>query len=243
MKSALRSIFAVLGLFLVCLQAPWAQAHTLFRLPFGTYTKITNFYDRDQILGKALDWKGCTSLTTATCARDKHKGTDFGIAEKTPIVAAAAGTVVWSVIGCPNDTTQPGCGSSYGNHVRLRHGSATSYDKASIYAHMIWDKNNTYPIALEPAAVKCGATIGYAGKSGDATGVHLHFEVWSQIVFDSASKQFLLPSNGVRLDPYYGPTSKGQCVNGSGAAVSCGSSSLWTSQMETTGGKVSTTCH
>ncbi len=87
-----------------------------------------------------------------------HSGIDidgFGNAGQ-PIVAAAAGTVIFA-----------GSNSGYGNYVIVDHGNYTQ----TLYAHMsgIAVSNGTY--------VSQGQTVGYLGDTGRATGVHCHFEV------------------------------------------------------------------
>lgn len=60
---------------------------------------------------------------------------------------------------------------SYGNMVRLNHGQFDGGLLQSRYAHMsrilVKQKQNVYR----------GQIIGYMGQTGNATGVHLHFEV------------------------------------------------------------------
>ena len=85
-----------------------------------------------------------------------HQGIDIGVPYGTPIVAAAAGTVLY-------------CGweEGYGNFVVLDHGG----NLATAYGHQ------------SSIAVTCGQhvdqgqVIGYVGCTGHCTGPHLHFEV------------------------------------------------------------------
>ncbi len=90
-----------------------------------------------------------------------HDGTDFGASCGTPIRAAAAGRVV-------NRSSSRG----YGNRLMLDHGTlggrglVTGYNHASRYTVRVGQ------------AVRRGQVIGYVGRTGYATGCHLHLMVW-----------------------------------------------------------------
>ena len=87
-----------------------------------------------------------------------HKGIDFGVPTGTPIQAAGDGTVEIA-----------GFNGSYGNYVRLRHGSGMG----TAYAHM-----SRIAAGIKPGKhVGQGQIIGFVGSSGRATGPHLHYEV------------------------------------------------------------------
>jgi len=86
-----------------------------------------------------------------------HKGVDFAAPSGTPIVAAADGTV--SFVGRK---------SGYGKMVIIQHDKRHE----TFYAHM-----STFATGLtEGQRVKQGKTIGYVGRTGRATGDHLHYE-------------------------------------------------------------------
>ena len=87
----------------------------------------------------------------------KHKGVDYGARRGTPVRATAHGFVVKR----SND-------AGYGKMILLRHGS--SYE--TVYAHMSKFGNGTAP----GSRIKQGQIIGYVGKTGLATGSHLHYE-------------------------------------------------------------------
>jgi murein DD-endopeptidase MepM/ murein hydrolase activator NlpD len=85
-----------------------------------------------------------------------HAGIDIGVAEGTPIHAAAAGTVVlasWN--------------GGYGNYTCIDHGGGM----ATCYAHQ-----SSYAVS-SGARVSQGQVIGYVGNTGHSFGAHLHFEV------------------------------------------------------------------
>ncbi|MBR9971893.1 M23 family metallopeptidase [Magnetospirillum sulfuroxidans] len=87
-----------------------------------------------------------------------HKGIDFGVPTGTPIQAAGDGTVEIA-----------GFNGSYGNYVRLRHGSGFG----TAYAHM-----SRIATGIAPGKrVAQGQIIGFVGTTGRSTGAHLHYEV------------------------------------------------------------------
>ena len=88
-------------------------------------------------------------------AKNPHSGTDIAAKEGTPVVAAGNGKVVLN-------------GKDYfytGNMVIISHGSGLY----TIYAHL--QKSNV----TVGDVVNKGDVIGYVGKTGRATGAHLHW--------------------------------------------------------------------
>jgi len=86
-----------------------------------------------------------------------HKGVDYGAARGTPIMATADGVI--KHIGRKN---------AYGKTVVLDHGEGYS----TLYAHM-----SRYKKGLKNGSkVTQGQIIGYVGRTGLATGNHLHYE-------------------------------------------------------------------
>ena len=94
-----------------------------------------------------------------------HGGIDIvlksGNSEGEPFIAVQDGKVTLAL----NDG-QDNLG--YGNCILIDHGNGIS----SFYAHA-----KSIAVA-ENATVKKGQTIGYIGKTGNATGAHLHLEIW-----------------------------------------------------------------
>jgi murein DD-endopeptidase MepM/ murein hydrolase activator NlpD len=87
--------------------------------------------------------------------KNPHTGTDIAAPEGTPVKASGDGKVILS-------------GKDYfytGNMVVIDHG----YGLQTIYAHLQKAK------VKEGDAVKQGDVIGYVGKTGRATGAHLHW--------------------------------------------------------------------
>lgn len=86
----------------------------------------------------------------------KHEGIDIGCPEGTPIYASAAGKVIYS-----------GERGGYGQVIIIQHPN----DWFTIYAH------NSKNLAPQGKEVKQGEKIALSGKTGRATGPHLHFEI------------------------------------------------------------------
>ena len=91
-----------------------------------------------------------------TGASTYHQGVDLSANAGTPIIASRGGTV-----------TIAGYSNSAGYYVTINHGDGFS----SIYMHM------TNYIVSSGQKVNQGQTIGYVGKTGIATGNHLHFGI------------------------------------------------------------------
>jgi murein DD-endopeptidase MepM/ murein hydrolase activator NlpD len=88
-----------------------------------------------------------------------HNGVDLSAPAGTPIYAAASGTAT-------TVKSDGGYNSGYGNYVVISHPNGTS----TLYAHMS-------SVAIAAGSVSKGQVIGYVGRTGIATGNHLHFEV------------------------------------------------------------------
>lgn len=87
----------------------------------------------------------------------QHDGIDIAAPEGTPVRAAAAGTVVYA------DRRLSG----YGNLIIIRHAG----DLFTAYAH------NQRNLVRKGDRVRAGEIIARVGRTGRATGPHLHFEV------------------------------------------------------------------
>lgn len=96
-----------------------------------------------------------------------HKGVDYSAPTGTPIQAVADGRAAFV-----------GWKSGYGKVIQLKHGDTYS----TLYGHM----SNFARDIRAGSTVEQGQTIGYVGRTGLATGPHLHYE-------------FLI--NGIHRDP------------------------------------------
>lgn len=99
-------------------------------------------------------------LPGGICTQGIHgyNGVDIGAPSGTPIYAAAAGTVIVAKSG--------GYNGGYGSYVVVKHDNGMQ----TLYAHMS-------SVATGGGSVEKGALLGYVGRTGKATGNHLHFEV------------------------------------------------------------------
>lgn len=85
-----------------------------------------------------------------------HRGADLACAEGAPVLAAMDGIAAYTLYS-----------ASAGNCIRLHH--AGGYDTA--YCHL------QYVFVRAGEAVSAGQPIGTAGRTGNATGPHLHFSI------------------------------------------------------------------
>ena len=86
-----------------------------------------------------------------------HKGVDYAAPTGTPIRATADGKVIFR-----------GTKGGYGSTVVLQHGNKYT----TLYAHLSSFKSGV----TSGRSVKQGDVIGFVGKTGLATGPHLHYE-------------------------------------------------------------------
>lgn len=86
-----------------------------------------------------------------------HRGTDFAAPMGTPVRVTADGTVQFA-----------GQQNGYGNVIIVKHDERYS----TVYAHLSRFADDLH----NGARVRQGATIGYVGQTGWATGPHLHYE-------------------------------------------------------------------
>lgn len=84
-----------------------------------------------------------------------HNGIDFGLPMNTPVLATDSGIVV-----------SAGINGDFGIAVVLQHPWGRS-----LYAHL----NKTVVVVKQ--VIKVGEIIGFSGKTGTATGPHLHFGI------------------------------------------------------------------
>ena len=129
-------------------------------IPTGTVLKIKNSGDIYNT-GK-LSWPAKGQLTSKYGWRKRnfHYGIDIANKKGTKIVAASDGFVILSGNNIRGF-------SGYGKVIALQH----SDNLITLYAH----NNKNY--VSEGQCVRRNQSIGQMGRTGNATGTHLHFEV------------------------------------------------------------------
>ncbi len=108
--------------------------------------------------GEPFSWPAPGVLISAfgTRERDRHDGIDLACPEGTPVRAADDGVVLYA-----------GEQRGYGNLVLIAHDA----DVITVYAH------NSRNLVSQGDKVTRGEEIARVGRTGNATGPHLHFEV------------------------------------------------------------------
>jgi murein DD-endopeptidase MepM/ murein hydrolase activator NlpD len=121
------------------------------RWPFPVEVKISSGFGE-----RAAPCSGCSSM---------HMGLDFQPPNDSPIYAIADGVVV--------EHSDDAYG--FGNHVIIDHGNllGDGVDVQTLYAHM---QHTSVPLNVGDV-IHVGDFIGLVGRTGTATGIHLHFEV------------------------------------------------------------------
>ena len=96
---------------------------------------------------------------------DRHEGIDLYATISDPIISVMSGTVVWA---SNKRRSTPSQDSLYGWHIIIEH-EGDLYQ--TWYCHL-----NSVVVVVEDIIIT-GGLIGYAGSTGNSTGVHLHFNV------------------------------------------------------------------
>jgi murein DD-endopeptidase MepM/ murein hydrolase activator NlpD len=109
-----------------------------------------------------------------------HRGVDYAAPTGTPIRAAGEGKVLFR-----------GVQGGYGNTIVLQHGGNIT----TLYGHL-----SRFGNARAGARVSQGDVIGYVGKSGLATGPHLHYEYRVNGVHRNPRTVALPPADPIAAD-------------------------------------------
>ncbi len=125
----------------------------------------------DSSVGRFLGWPVAGGAGRVTqCYKSYHNGVDIADGSMPDLVAAASGTVVFA--GCHSGRCPPpgqmsgGSGAGWG--VEVDHGNGYT----TVYAHMF----QIYVKAGDK--VQKGQALGQMGRTGTATGIHVHFMLW-----------------------------------------------------------------
>jgi murein DD-endopeptidase MepM/ murein hydrolase activator NlpD len=140
-------------------QTPWALA------PFD------HFYFVRPIAADEVNWPLANYRYGGIFFGDEvHTGVDIPAPRGTPILAAAAGKVIWAGYGLYSGNDNPD--DPYGLAVTIAHDFSYHGKRLyTIYAHM--DRIDV----LTGQQVEAGDQLGIVGTTGNTTGPHLHFEV------------------------------------------------------------------
>jgi murein DD-endopeptidase MepM/ murein hydrolase activator NlpD len=153
------------------------NTHQSFTVSSYSPSPINQVLDRDQVVYSLemiwpVDYPQVSSHyghRTPSCkvCSSQHNGVDFTPGEGSPIYAVIDGTVV-----------EVATANSFGHYVVLEHtvllGSNMEGQKwRTTYAHL---KEVPYWLQVGDTVV-LGETIGHVGRTGVATGPHLHFEI------------------------------------------------------------------
>lgn len=192
-------------------QSNQAEATPKFILPLQQSAKsnLHNFYG----ISNFVDLDPSAGTKDFNCLRrtyNGHQGTDFFTApfpwklmetDAVEIVAAADGIIVGKEGSMP-DTSCAMCPTGappscwYWNAIYLQHADGT----LSIYGHM---KTNSLTTKEYGDEVKAGEFLGIVGSSGNSTGPHLHFEVWSDTFFTKRIDPWLGSCNNTTDESYW----------------------------------------
>ena len=111
---------------------------------------------------------GSTSFAKYGYRGKWHNGVDYGAPIGTPVLAAESGKIIAS------DNQDKYCyRGAYGKYIAIEHEN----NLTTLYAHL------SLQTAKVGDVIQKGQVIGYVGKTGYATGHHLHFTVYSSITF------------------------------------------------------------
>jgi hypothetical protein len=151
-----------------------------------SFFHISAFVDQDKATGMIKDYN-CGTKTY-----DGHRGTDIALFpfrfikmnnDQVQVVAAAGGTILDKVDG--NFDKNCGVNALQANYIVIGHVDGSR----ALYFHM--KKNSITPKAVGEM-VLAGEYLGVVGSSGNSSGPHLHFEVWSGSTVET------------RIDPFSG---------------------------------------
>jgi len=138
-----------------------------------SYYYIGNYVDQDTTSPGIKDWN------CGTTTYDGHRGNDICTSpypyykmdnNEIDVIAAAPGTIVNKVDGHYDKNCV--ANDSIANYIIIEHADGS----VALYWHM---KKNSLTSKVVGQTVVAGEFLGVVGSSGDATGPHLHFEVWS----------------------------------------------------------------
>ena len=102
-----------------------------------------------------------------------HNGIDMTSGIASPIKAAADGKVVAKGLESCQNYVRPSCNGYWGNWIAIQHPGAGGL--ITLYSHL-----SKTPSKSINESVSAGEVIGYEGATGNVTGPHLHFSVYTE---------------------------------------------------------------
>lgn len=161
------------------------------------YYAITAYADQNTAGGATQDWN------CGTNTYDSHRGTDIAITpypfykldhNEVEVIAAAAGTILYKSDGhfdkyCASN-------SDTANFIIIRHADGSQAN----YFHM---KKNSLTAKTVGQTVTAGEYLGVVGSSGNSSGAHLHFEVWSGSTVATLNDPFAGNCNTINANSWW----------------------------------------
>lgn len=158
---------------------------------------ISNYVDQNAAFPNQVMDYNCGSRTYDTAEGYNHMGVDIFTwpfswrmmdNDEVEIIAAAAG----QIIGIARTHSDRSCAFNNNpwNAVYIQHADGS----VALYGHM---KQNSPTSKVLGDMVETGEYLGIVGSSGNSTGPHLHFEVYSEVELNGIGQDVL-------VDPYTG---------------------------------------
>ncbi len=151
-------------------KSAWRPA--LYDVPWAL-TPFDHFYFARPIAADEVNWPLADYRYGAVwpgLSNVFHTGIDIDAPKGTPVLAAAAGKVVWVGYGLVNSRTN--LDDPYGLAIVIKHDFGYQGERLeTVYAHL-----SEADVVLDQE-INAGQKIGLVGNTGLTTGPHLHFEV------------------------------------------------------------------
>jgi murein DD-endopeptidase MepM/ murein hydrolase activator NlpD len=132
-------------------------------------TKIFVWPENDSVLTQGY---GMTKYASRGAYGGKiHNGIDISSGIASPIKSAAGGKVISKGLESCQNYVRPSCNGYWGNWIAIQHPGGL----VTLYSHL--SKMSLKSIG---ESIEAGDVIGYEGASGNVTGPHLHFSVYTE---------------------------------------------------------------
>ena len=166
-------------------------------LEYNDVWAISNYVDQNPAFPNQILDYDCGARTYDTTGGYNHAGIDIFTwpftwkmmdNDEVEVIAAAPGQIIYKY----NSSSDRSCNfnNDFWNTVYIQHTDGS----AALYGHM---KQNSLTTKNVGDMVAEGEYLGIVGSSGNSTGPHLHFEVYSEIEWNGVGQDIL-------VDPYAG---------------------------------------